>query len=106
MGPDTGDLFVIGWGGTYGWILTAVQRSAAKGVKVAQAHLRYLNPMPRNIGEVSKRRKRILVPELNGGQLCQRCGRSSLWTPCRSRRCRGDPFLVSELESKIEEMTK
>jgi 2-oxoglutarate ferredoxin oxidoreductase subunit alpha len=52
VGPAEGDLLVIGWGGTYGAILTAVQRAQRKGYKVAQAHLRYLNPMPKNTGEV------------------------------------------------------
>ena len=68
-GPDQGDLLVIGWGGTYGSIVTAVQRAQRKGYKVAQAHLRYLNPMPKNTAAVLKRYKKILVPELNCGQL-------------------------------------
>src|SRR5205807_8332553 len=51
-GPAEGDLLVIGWGGTYGSITTAVQRAPRKGIRVAQAHLRYLNPMPRNTGDV------------------------------------------------------
>src|SRR5262249_3794353 len=68
-GPAEGDLLVIGWGGTYGSIVTAVQRAQRKGLKVAQAHLRYLNPMPKNTGDVLKRYKKVLVPELNAGQL-------------------------------------
>ena len=68
-GPAEGDLLVIGWGGTYGAIVTAVQRAQRKGLSVAHAHLRYLNPMPRNTGDVLKRYKKVLVPELNGGQL-------------------------------------
>src|SRR6516162_9406633 len=59
--PEKGDLLVIGWGGTYGSTITAVQRAQRKGSKVAQAHLRYLNPMPRNVGDVLKRYKKILV---------------------------------------------
>ena len=68
-GPAEGDLLVIGWGGTYGSITTAVQRAQRKGLSVAQAHLRYLNPMPRNTGEVLKSYKKVLMPELNAGQL-------------------------------------
>ena len=80
-GPTKGDLLVIGWGGTYGSITTAVQRAQRKGLSVAQAHLRYLNPMPRNIEEVLKSYKKVLVPELNGGQLAHLLRASSWWTP-------------------------
>src|SRR5207248_5452328 len=68
-GPEDGDLLVIGWGGTYGALLTAVQRAQRKGLKVAHAHLRYLNPMPRNTATVLRRYRKVLVPELNAGQL-------------------------------------
>ena len=68
-GPDTGDLLVIGWGSTCGAILTAVRRARRQGRSVAHAHLRYLNPLPRNTGDVLRRFKQVLVPELNGGQL-------------------------------------
>ena len=105
-GPAEGDLLVIGWGGTYGSILTAVQRSQRKGIKVAQAHLRYLNPMPRNIFDVLKRYKRVLVPELNGGQLCQLLRARFLIDAISLPKVQGRPFLISELESKIEELTK
>jgi 2-oxoglutarate ferredoxin oxidoreductase subunit alpha len=105
-GPAEGDLLVIGWGGTYGSILTAVQRSQRKGIKVAQAHLRYLNPMPRNIFDVLKRYKRVLVPELNGCQLCQLLRARFLIDAVSQSKVQGRPFLVSELESKIEELTK
>src|SRR5262249_26977587 len=68
-GPAEGDLLVIGWGGTYGTITSAVERAQRKGRKVAQAHLRYLNPMPKNTEQVLRRYKKVLVPELNAGQL-------------------------------------
>src|SRR5205823_1180452 len=68
-GPAQGDLLVLGWGGTHGHIATAVQRARKRGLDVAQAHLRYLNPLPRNTGEVLRRYRKVLVPELNGGQL-------------------------------------
>src|SRR5207253_948226 len=69
VGALDAELLVIGWGGTYGSITTAVQRCQHRGLSVAQAHLRYLNPMPRNIAEVLRRHKKVLVPELNRGQL-------------------------------------
>jgi 2-oxoglutarate/2-oxoacid ferredoxin oxidoreductase subunit alpha len=105
-GPADGDLLVIGWGGTYGSITTAVERMQRKGHKVAQAHLRYLNPMPKNTAEVLKRYKKILVPELNMGQLCLLL-RGMFLVPAESlTKVQGRPFLVSEIEEKIEEMLK
>ena len=103
-GPEQGDLLVIGWGGTYGSIVTAVQRAQKRGFKVAQAHLRYLNPMPRNIGEVLKRYKNVLVPELNCGQLCQLLRARFLVDAVSLSKVKGKPFLVSEIENKIAEM--
>jgi 2-oxoglutarate ferredoxin oxidoreductase subunit alpha len=104
MGPEEGDLLVIGWGGTYGSIITAVQREQRKGHKVAQAHLRYLNPMPRNTGEVLKRYRKILVPELNAGQLRLILRAQFLVDAIGLNKIQGRPFLVSEIEQKIEEL--
>lgn len=103
-GPDQGDLLVIGWGGTYGSITTAVERARRQGLQVAQAHLRYLNPMPRNTGEVLKRYKRILVPELNTGQLLWLL-RAKYLVPAEGlNKVQGRPFLVSEILAKIEQL--
>src|SRR5262249_4509215 len=68
-GPEEGGMRVSGWGGRDGSILSAVEQAQGKGHKVAQAHLRYLNPMPKNTADVLRRYKKILVPELNNGQL-------------------------------------
>src|SRR5207245_11155911 len=103
-GPADGDLLVIGWGGTYGAIVSAVERAQRKGYKVAQAHLRYLNPMPRNTGEVLKRYKKVLVPELNAGQLRLLLRAEFLVDAVGLNKIQGRPFLVSEIEHKIEEM--
>lgn len=103
-GPPEGDLLVIGWGGTYGSTLTAVQRAQRKGLKVAQAHLRYLNPMPKNTGEVLKRYKKVLVPELNSGQLRLLLRGVFLVDAVGLNKVQGRPFLVSEIEQKIEQM--
>jgi 2-oxoglutarate ferredoxin oxidoreductase subunit alpha len=103
-GPESGDLLVIGWGGTYGSITTAVERCQKKGMKVAQAHLRYLNPMPKNTADVLKRYKKILVPELNSGQLMWLL-RAKYLAPAEGlNKIQGRPFLVSEIESAIEKM--
>jgi 2-oxoglutarate ferredoxin oxidoreductase subunit alpha len=103
-GPADAELLVIGWGGTYGSIATAVQRCQRKGLKVAQAHLRYLNPMPQNTAEVLGRFKKILVPELNSGQLLWLL-RAKYLAPAEGlNKIQGRPFLVSEIESAIEKM--
>jgi 2-oxoglutarate ferredoxin oxidoreductase subunit alpha len=106
VGPDQGDLLVCGWGGTYGSIVTAVQRAQRKGLKVAHAHFRYLNPMPRNTGAVLKRYKKVLVPELNGGQLRLLLRGEFLVDAVGLNKIQGRPFLVSEIEEKIEEMCR
>jgi 2-oxoglutarate/2-oxoacid ferredoxin oxidoreductase subunit alpha len=103
-GPPEGDLLVIGWGGTYGSIVTAAKRAQRKGHKVAQVHLRYLNPMPKNTGEVLKRYKKVLVPELNAGQLSVLLRDRFLVDAKGLNKIQGRPFLVSEIEEKIEQM--
>jgi 2-oxoglutarate ferredoxin oxidoreductase subunit alpha len=103
-GPAEGDLLVIGWGGTYGSIATAVQRAQRKGHKVAHAHLRYLNPMPKNTEAVIRRFKKVLVPELNAGQLRMLLRAQFLVDAVGLNKIQGRPFLVSEIEQKIEQM--
>ncbi|MBY0232161.1 MAG: 2-oxoacid:acceptor oxidoreductase subunit alpha [Gemmataceae bacterium] len=99
-GPEEGDLLIVGWGGTYGSLLTAAQRLGKAGHAVAHAHLRHLNPFPRNTGDVLKRYKRVLVAELNGGQLCMLL-RAKYLVDCQLlSKVQGKPFLVSEIEEK------
>jgi 2-oxoglutarate ferredoxin oxidoreductase subunit alpha len=105
-GPEEGDLLVVGWGGTYGAITTAVERAQRKGYRVAQAHFRYLSPMPRNTAQVIKRYKRVLVPELNCGQLLLLLRGVYLVDAVGLNKVQGRPFLVSEIEEKIEAMLK
>jgi 2-oxoglutarate ferredoxin oxidoreductase subunit alpha len=102
--PDA-ELLVCGWGGTYGSITTAVERARRKGIKVAQAHFRYLNPMPKNTEAVLKKFKRVLVPELNGGQLCWLLRAKYLAPANGVNKIQGRPFLVSEIETAIEAMS-
>ena len=101
-GDADADLLVVGWGGTYGSITTAVDRARRKGRKVAQAHFRYLNPMPKNTAAVMKAYKKILVPELNSGQLSWLL-RAKYLAPAEGlNKVQGRPFLVSEIEAAIE----
>jgi 2-oxoglutarate ferredoxin oxidoreductase subunit alpha len=103
-GPADAEMLVVGWGGTFGSITTAVERARRKGRKVAQAHFRYLNPMPKNTEAVLKRFKKILVPELNSGQLCWLL-RAKYLAPAQGlNKVQGKPFLVSEIEAAIEKM--
>lgn len=106
MGPSEGDLLVLGWGGTYGSLLTAVQRAQRKGMKVAHAHLRYLNPMPRNTGEVLRRYRRVLIPELNRGQLAQLIRAEHLIDAVSLSKVQGQPFRVNEIEAAMENILK
>jgi 2-oxoglutarate ferredoxin oxidoreductase subunit alpha len=101
VGDDSGKLLVLGWGSTYGAIREAVQRCRDRGLSVSHAHLRYLNPFPQNLGEVLKRFERVLVPELNLGQLVKLL-RSTYLVPAESfAKVQGQPFKISELEDKI-----
>jgi 2-oxoglutarate ferredoxin oxidoreductase subunit alpha len=103
-GPESGELLVVGWGSTHGAILSAVRRARRQGLSVAHAHLRYLNPLPRNTGDVLKRYKRVLVPELNAGQLRLLLRAAFLVDAVGLNKVQGRPFLVSEIEDKVAEL--
>jgi 2-oxoglutarate ferredoxin oxidoreductase subunit alpha len=103
--PDGGaTLLVLGWGGTYGPIAAAVRKVRAGGHRVAHAHLHYLNPFPRNLGEVLGRYERILIPEMNLGQLLKLVRAEFLVDAVGYNRVRGVPFRSSELRDAIEAM--
>ena len=103
-GPDSGDVLVISWGGTYGSVRTAVRQSIAKGQKVAHAHLRYLNPFPNNLPQILSRYKKILVPELNCGQLRFVLRATYLVDAVGYNKVQGKPFLVSEVFDQIQDL--
>jgi 2-oxoglutarate/2-oxoacid ferredoxin oxidoreductase subunit alpha len=103
-GPAEGDLLVIGWGSTAGAIHAAVERQQQRGRSVAAAHLRYLNPLPRNTGVVLRRYKQVLVPELNTGQLLYVLRSLYLVDAIGLNKIQGRPFHVAEIEAKIDEL--
>jgi len=103
-GEEEGELLVLGWGGTYGTILDAVYNARESGYKVSQAHLRYLNPFPKNTGEVLSRFKSILIPEINLGQLAKIIKSEYLIPVEQFNLVRGLPFKVSDIAGKIIEM--
>jgi len=96
-------LLVIGWGSTWGSIAAGVQRTRAKGGKVAQAHLRHLNPFPKNLGEVLRKYDRVLVPEMNLGQLSRLLRAEFLVDAQSLSKMQGSPFRAAEIEAAIAE---
>ncbi|NLX53594.1 MAG: 2-oxoacid:acceptor oxidoreductase subunit alpha [Planctomycetaceae bacterium] len=101
-GPPAGDLLVVSWGGTFGACTTAVRRCQAEGLSVGHVHLRYLNPFPRNIGELLRSYKRVLVPELNLGQLRTFLAATYLVDAVGFNKVKGKPFAVGELVDRIK----
>src|SRR5437016_7261810 len=93
-GPQHGDLLVLGWGSTFGAIDAAVHRARHKGHAVAAAHLRYLNPLPRNLRDVLRRYRKVLVPELNAGQLRMLLRATYLVDAIGLNKVQGRPFRV------------
>jgi 2-oxoglutarate ferredoxin oxidoreductase subunit alpha len=103
-GPAKGKLLVLSWGGTYGACATAVREAQELGESVAHAHLRYLNPFPRNLGEILRNYEKVLVPELNRGQLRLLVRGEFLVDAIGLNKVQGKPFSVHEIVSKIHEL--
>src|SRR6476659_9276827 len=97
-------LLVLGWGGTYGPITAAVRKVRKNGGRVAQAHLRYLNPFPQNLGDILRTYDRVLVPEMNLGQLLKLIRAEFLVDAAGYNRVRGLPFTSAELAEAMEAM--
>ncbi len=103
-GPEEGKLVVIGWGSTYGAIAAAVRDAQEKGHKVAHVHLRYLNPLPDDLGSVLARYEKVLVPEMNMGQLLKLIRAEYLIDAVGLNKIQGRPFKVSEVAARIARM--
>jgi 2-oxoglutarate/2-oxoacid ferredoxin oxidoreductase subunit alpha len=103
-GDPQGDLLIVAWGSTHGAITAAVKSQRAEGRKIGHVHLRHLNPLPSNLGDVIKRYKQVLVPELNMGQLLWLLRAKYLVDAVGLNKIQGRPFKQNELEQKIEEM--
>jgi 2-oxoglutarate ferredoxin oxidoreductase subunit alpha len=103
-GDPDGELLIVGWGSTFGAITAALRAQRAKGRRIGHVHLRYLNPLPKNLGEVLRRYRRVLVPELNMGQLVWVLRAKYLVDAVGYSKVQGKPFMQSEIESKIEEV--
>src|SRR5512138_770266 len=104
-GPESGDVLLVSWGGTYGSVRTAGEALRAEGKAVGHVHLRWLNPLPKNLGEVLKRFKKVLVPEVNDGQLAFYLrGSFPGVDPVSHSRINGKPLRVSELVEKVHQL--
>jgi 2-oxoglutarate ferredoxin oxidoreductase subunit alpha len=103
-GDESGDLLIIAWGSTHGPITAALNAQREKGRKIGHVHLRYLNPLPRDLGEVISRYKKVLVPEMNMGQLLMILRAKYLVNAQGYNKIQGKPFKTSEIEQKIEQM--
>ncbi len=105
FGDDHGNLAIVGWGSTYGSIARAVRVAADEGVQVSHIHLRYINPLPRNLGELLARFDRILVPEMNMGQLATLLRDKLSIGVTQLNKVSGQPFKKSELMEAIRQQT-
>jgi 2-oxoglutarate ferredoxin oxidoreductase subunit alpha len=103
-GDESGDLLIVAWGSTHGPITAALKTAREKGQSVGHVHLRHLNPLPRNLGDVLKRYKHILVPEMNMGQLVMILRAKYLVDAQGYNKIQGKPFKQSEIEQKIDEI--
>ena len=103
-GDDRGELLIVGWGGTYGSIVTAVDRAHAAGKKVSAVHLRWLSPLPNDLGDILKGFDKVLVPELNMGQLRMILRAKYLVDARGLNKVHGQPFLIEELTQAIDLM--
>jgi 2-oxoglutarate/2-oxoacid ferredoxin oxidoreductase subunit alpha len=103
-GDPEGDLLIVAWGSTHGSITAAVNSQRELGHRIGHVHLRHLNPFPRNLGDVLKRYKKVLVPELNMGQLLWLLRAKFLVNAIGLNKIQGRPFKQSELEQKISEL--
>ncbi len=103
-GDPDGDLLIVAWGSTYGAITAALATARKKGHRIGHVHLRHLNPFARNLGEVMKRYRHILVPEMNMGQLSFVLRGKYLVDAQGFNKIQGQPFKQSEIETKIDEI--
>lgn len=103
-GDAQGDVLVVGWGGTYGAITSAVEHLRAQGKKVSSIHLRYLNPFPKNLGDVLKSFKKVLIAELNLGQLALLLRAKYLVDAQSLCKVQGKPFKIQEIVEAVQNL--
>jgi 2-oxoglutarate ferredoxin oxidoreductase subunit alpha len=104
VGDPSGDLLIVAWGSTHGPVTAALRAQRAKGRSIGHVHLRHVNPLPKNLGEILGRYDKVLVPEMNMGQLVMLLRAKYLVDAQGYNKIQGKPFKQSEIERKIEEM--
>jgi 2-oxoglutarate ferredoxin oxidoreductase subunit alpha len=104
FGDERGELLVVSWGGTYGTVRTAIERAREAGKPVSHAHVRWINPLPRNLGDVLRRFRQVLVCELNMGQLQLWLRAHYLVDAQGLHKVQGQPFRVSDILTKVDEL--
>jgi 2-oxoglutarate ferredoxin oxidoreductase subunit alpha len=100
-GPETGKVLVLGWGSTYGVIKTVVAQLLEEGHEVAHAHLRYIRPFPRNLGELLGKYETVLIPEINNGQLIKLIRDQYLVDAKGYNKIKGEPIMKAELREEL-----
>jgi 2-oxoglutarate ferredoxin oxidoreductase subunit alpha len=103
-GDDDAKVLVLGWGSSYGAIGAACRRMRASGKKIARAHLKHLNPFPKNTGEVLRRFDTVVIPEMNMGQLSRLIRAEFLIDTISINKVKGLPFVTAELEDTLMEL--
>jgi 2-oxoglutarate ferredoxin oxidoreductase subunit alpha len=104
-GESQGELLVLGWGSTLGAITGAVNVAREEGLQVSRAHLRHLNPFPKNLGDVLGAFDKVLLPEMNMGQLAFLLRANFLVDVISYTKVQGKPFFRSDILDKIKELT-
>ena len=103
-GKESGDVLVVGWGGTYGAITAAVEEAQMEGKAVASVHIRHLNPLPPDLGQILRQYRRVLVPEINSGQLVRVLRAEYLVDAVGFNRVRGMPLASQEILEAINQL--
>jgi 2-oxoglutarate ferredoxin oxidoreductase subunit alpha len=103
-GPATGEVLVVGWGSTFGAITAAVEEAQMEGKPVASIHLRHLNPLPPDLGQVLRQYQRVLVPEINSGQLVRVLRAEYLVDAVGYNRVSGMPLASQDILEAINQL--
>ena len=105
-GAESGQLLILGWGSTFGAIRSAVEMAIDEGISVAHLHLRHINPFPSNLGDVLLKYQKVVIPELNMGQLSMLIRSKYLVDAIGFNKIQGKPFTLHEIYNKIKELVE
>jgi len=104
MGVEKGDLLILGWGSTYGVIESVTKELVSEGLEVGHTHLRYIRPFPKNLGEILKNYKKVMIPEINNGQLSKVIRDQFLIDVIEFNKIQGVPIMKAELKYAVKEV--